>query len=93
MKKVTLQYFNFFFLVRHGIDLDNPGNGPPAMIPLNVEPNQSVTGTFSDSGDSQGARSADNATPPMHFLTPHVEISMTDTSPYSPVGVSNYFVD
>ncbi|CAG9858373.1 unnamed protein product [Phyllotreta striolata] len=39
----------------------------------------SVTGTnYSDSGDSTGARSTDNATPPMHFLTPHVEISMTD---------------
>ncbi|XP_018331218.1 ikaros family zinc finger protein isoform X2 [Agrilus planipennis] len=33
---------------------------------------------YSDSGDSTGARSTDNATPPMHFLTPHVEISMTD---------------
>ncbi|KAF7263677.1 uncharacterized protein LOC143205144 isoform X1 [Rhynchophorus ferrugineus] len=41
----------------------------------------SVTGgnaNFSDSGDSTGARSTDNATPPMHFLTPHVEISMAD---------------
>lgn len=41
----------------------------------------SVTGgsaTYSDSGDSNGARSTDNATPPMHFLTPHVEISMAD---------------
>ncbi|KAK6630249.1 hypothetical protein RUM43_014948 [Polyplax serrata] len=84
MKSLRVHVFN-----RHGIDLDNPGNGPPAMIPLNVEPNQSVTGTFSDSGDSQGARSADNATPPMHFLTPHVEISMTDTSPYSPPDQGN----
>ncbi|KAL3265375.1 hypothetical protein HHI36_009582 [Cryptolaemus montrouzieri] len=33
---------------------------------------------YSDSGDSTGARSTDNATPPMHFLTPHVEISMSD---------------
>ncbi|KAJ8973865.1 hypothetical protein NQ317_016877 [Molorchus minor] len=40
----------------------------------------SVTGAnYSDSGDSTGARSTDNATPPMHFLTPHVEISMADT--------------
>ncbi|XP_018565263.1 ikaros family zinc finger protein [Anoplophora glabripennis] len=39
----------------------------------------SVTGAnYSDSGDSTGARSTDNATPPMHFLTPHVEISMAD---------------
>lgn len=68
--------------------MDNPGNGPPGMIPLNVEASQSVSATYSDSGDSQGARSADNATPPMHFLTPHVEISMTDSSPYSPVQVT-----
>lgn len=87
MKKKESHYLILAFNYRHGIDLDNPGNGPPAIIPLNVEANQSVTGTFSDSGDSQGARSADNATPPMHFLTPHVEISMTDTSPYSPVSV------
>ncbi|CAG9820213.1 unnamed protein product [Phaedon cochleariae] len=40
-------------------------------------------GVFSDSGESTGARSTDNATPPMHFLTPHVEISMTD----APVSV------
>lgn len=33
---------------------------------------------YSDSGDS--LRSADNGTPPMHFLTPHVEISMADDS-------------
>lgn len=51
----------------------------------------SVTGaTYSDSGDSTGARSTDNATPPMHFLTPHVEISMTDAPvpgfPPSPVS-------
>lgn len=38
----------------------------------------SVTANYSDSGDSTGARSTDNATPPMHFLTPHVEISMAD---------------
>lgn len=31
---------------------------------------------LSDSGDSTGNRSTDNATPPMHFLTPHVEISI-----------------
>lgn len=34
--------------------------------------------SLSDSGDS--LRSADNGTPPMHFLTPHVEISMADDS-------------
>lgn len=36
--------------------------------------------TYSDSGDS--LRSADNGTPPMHFLTPHVEISMADNDSF-----------
>lgn len=45
---------------------------------------------YSDSGDSTGARSTDNATPPMHFLTPHVEISMADAPVpgFSPTPVS-----
>ncbi|XP_004927794.2 DNA-binding protein Ikaros [Bombyx mandarina] len=40
----------------------------------------SVAAAYSDSGDSNGARSLDNATPPMHYLTPHVEISMADNN-------------
>ncbi|XP_044253914.1 zinc finger protein ztf-16 [Tribolium madens] len=49
----------------------------------------SVTGAnYSDSGDSTGARSTDNATPPMHFLTPHVEISMADAP--APVFSPNF---
>lgn len=46
---------------------------------------------YSDSGDSTGARSTDNATPPMHFLTPHVEISMADApaAVFSPVPGEN----
>lgn len=41
--------------------------------------NISTSGAFSDSGDSNGGnRSESNATPPMHFLTPHVEISMAE---------------
>ncbi|KOB72549.1 putative zinc finger protein [Operophtera brumata] len=40
----------------------------------------SVAAAYSDSGDSNGARSVDNATPPMHYLTPHVEISMADNN-------------
>lgn len=51
----------------------------------------SVTGAnYSDSGDSTGARSTDNATPPMHFLTPHVEISMAEAPVpvFSPSAVS-----
>ncbi|CAH2237256.1 zinc finger protein ztf-16 [Pararge aegeria] len=46
----------------------------------------SVAAAYSDSGDSNGARSVDNATPPMHYLTPHVEISMADNNEtFSPV--------
>jgi len=41
--------------------------------------NVSTSGACSDSGESMsGNRSESNATPPMHFLTPHVEISMTE---------------
>lgn len=41
--------------------------------------NVSTSGACSDSGESVGGnRSESNATPPMHFLTPHVEISMTE---------------
>lgn len=44
--------------------------------------NVSTSGACSDSGDSiGGSRSESNATPPMHFLTPHVEISMTEPNP------------
>ncbi|XP_044731118.1 zinc finger protein ztf-16 isoform X2 [Chrysoperla carnea] len=53
----------------------------PQMDPatMNALSNLSVSvQNYSDSGESTGARSADNATPPMHFLTPHVEISMAD---------------
>ncbi|KPJ00953.1 PREDICTED: DNA-binding protein Ikaros isoform X1 [Papilio xuthus] len=50
----------------------------------------SVAAAYSDSGDSNGERSVDNATPPMHYLTPHVEISMPDNNEtYSP-GQSNH---
>lgn len=73
---------------RHGIDLDNPG---PNLVSGGSLMETNNAGGCSDSGDSTGARSADNATPPMHFLTPHVEISMTDTPPtssYSPTPVS-----
>ncbi|XP_054266004.1 zinc finger protein ztf-16-like isoform X2 [Macrosteles quadrilineatus] len=80
MKSLRVHFFN-----RHGIDLDNPGPTPSANGGA-VESSVNAGGC-SDSGDSTGARSADNATPPMHFLTPHVEISMTDTpaaAPFSP---------
>ncbi|XP_075212695.1 uncharacterized protein LOC142319368 [Lycorma delicatula] len=87
MKSLRVHFFN-----RHGIDLDNPGPNPGgrslggALIEQDREGGV-IGGGCSDSGDSTGARSADNATPPMHFLTPHVEISMADgppAPPYSP---------
>lgn len=84
MKSLRVHFFN-----RHGIDLDNPGSGTPSSLLLALEQSNSAhllpalaaaanasANAFSDSGDS--ARSTDNATPPMHFLTPHVEISMAD---------------
>lgn len=73
---------NFF---RHGIDLDNPGVGVINSTSANHlqidfnSGNVSTSGACSDSGESMGGnRSESNATPPMHFLTPHVEISMAE---------------
>lgn len=89
MKSLRVHFFN-----RHGIDLDNPGSGTPSSLLLALEQSNSAhllpalaavaanaqanANAFSDSGES--ARSADNATPPMHFLTPHVEISMAENN-------------
>lgn len=84
MKSLRVHFFN-----RHGIDLDNPGSGTPSSLLLALEQSNSAhllpalaaaasANAFSDSGDS--ARSTDNGTPPMHFLTPHVEISMADNN-------------
>lgn len=78
MKSLRVHFFN-----RHGIDLDNPGTSVPGG-PMKMEAVPSAV--YSDSGDSQGGRSVENTTPPMHFLTPHVEISMTEA--YSPTRVS-----
>lgn len=91
MKSLRVHFFN-----RHGIDLDNPGPNAPSSLLLALDPQNAGSylaaavaaasassanqPNFSDSGDS--LRSADNATPPMHFLTPHVEISMADESSY-----------
>ncbi|XP_026326642.1 DNA-binding protein Ikaros isoform X2 [Hyposmocoma kahamanoa] len=50
----------------------------------------SVAAAYSDSGDSNGARSVDNATPPMHYLTPHVEISMADNNETFSPGQANH---
>lgn len=50
----------------------------------------SVAAAYSDSGDSNGERSVDNATPPMHYLTPHVEISMADNNETFSPGQTNH---
>ncbi|XP_066252088.1 zinc finger protein ztf-16 isoform X1 [Euwallacea similis] len=58
---------------------------------VSVSVTSGMSANYSDSGDSNnGSRSADNATPPMHFLTPHVEISMADApgGVYSPSSES-----
>ncbi|XP_031783733.1 zinc finger protein ztf-16 isoform X1 [Nasonia vitripennis] len=72
MKCLRLHFFN-----RHGIDLDNPGPNSSTSLMSSCSPGEAMSSApLSDSGDSTGNRSADNATPPMHFLTPHVEISI-----------------
>lgn len=64
-------------IFRHGIDLDNPGPNSSTSLLNSCSPSEAMpSAPLSDSGDSTGNRSADNATPPMHFLTPHVEISI-----------------
>lgn len=83
MKSLRVHFFN-----RHGIDLDNPGPGAPSSLLLALDPTNAahllptlttaIAQSYSDSGDS--LRSSDNVTPPMHFLTPHVEISMADNN-------------
>lgn len=68
-------YIHYFF--RHGIDLDNPGPNSSSSLMNSCAPGEAMpSAPLSDSGDSTGNRSADNATPPMHFLTPHIEISI-----------------
>lgn len=94
MKSLRVHFFN-----RHGIDLDNPGSGTPSSLLLALEQSNSAhllpalaaaanasANAFSDSGDS--VRSTDNATPPMHFLTPHVEISMADNNENNPIRLT-----
>lgn len=92
MKCLRLHFFNrwvgvnftnpfhihfFFILFRHGIDLDNPGPNSSTSIMNSCTSGEAMpSAPLSDSGDSTGNRSTDNATPPMHFLTPHVEISI-----------------
>lgn len=64
-------------------------NAMSALGALGSSLSVSVAAAYSDSGDSNGERSVDNATPPMHYLTPHVEISMADNETYSP-GQTNH---
>ncbi len=98
MKSLRVHFFN-----RHGIDLDNPGSGTPSSLMLALEQSNSAhllpalaavaanaansVNAFSDSGES--ARSLDNGTPPMHFLTPHVEISMADNNENNPMRLNS----
>ncbi|CAH2001802.1 unnamed protein product [Acanthoscelides obtectus] len=56
------------------------------------QPSGGGGGSYSDSGESTGNRSTDNATPPMHFLTPQVEISMADGPAQNSVN-SNFELD
>ncbi|XP_055918054.1 zinc finger protein ztf-16 isoform X2 [Eupeodes corollae] len=99
MKSLRIHFFN-----RHGIDLDNPGPGGPSSLLLalesqgsaaafvqNLSVSQTPAPTHSDSGES--LRSTDNATPPMHFLTPHVEISMTENGEIFNNNQTEVYVD
>ena len=64
------------------MDSSGPKNAV-SLIRHNM-PSESVTSAFlSDSGDSLENRSIENVTPPMHFLTPHVEISIPYTEQIS----------
>lgn len=85
MKSLRVHFFN-----RHGIDLDNPG--PSLGVEPNSIANSAVNGGLGATVGSAiaGALVATpsepgESTPPMHFLTPHVEISMADPPcAYSP---------
>lgn len=79
-EKQFIKNYKLFFN-RHGIDLDNPGPNSSTSLINSCSPGEAMPSSaqLSDSGDSTGNRSADNATPPMHFLTPHVEISIPYT--------------
>ncbi|KAI5699416.1 hypothetical protein M8J75_002637 [Diaphorina citri] len=96
----SMKNLRVHFLNSHGIDLDNPGpsmmNNPAVAAAslmsggevgiVSTQSNNVLPpgGFVSDSGDSVGNRSADNTTPPMHFLMPHVEISMAEASSPQP---------
>lgn len=76
MKSLRVHFFN-----RHGIDLDNPGPslGVEPMINssqvniVNGGPGATLGSAIVASPSEPG-----DSTPPMHFLTPHIEISMAD---------------
>ncbi|XP_034245660.1 DNA-binding protein Ikaros isoform X2 [Thrips palmi] len=83
MKSLRVHFFN-----RHGIDLDNPGpslgietSGNPGVNGgLGATLGSAIAGALVASPIESG-----ESTPPMHFLTPHVEISMADPpGAYSP---------
>lgn len=84
MKSLRVHFYN-----RHGIDLDNPGpslglehsSNPTVNGHLGATVGSAIAGALGASQGEPGER-----TPPMHFLTPHIEISMPDPPrAYSPV--------
>jgi len=81
---------------RHGIDLDNPGRS----MAIDKNGNATAVGASSAQGIAQnhfqegdGALCGEASTPPMHFLTPHIEISMADpANSLSQVRISHTFL-
>lgn len=97
MKALRVHFFN-----RHGIDLDNPGsNATSSSLLLALEQQQQnlpvnliqaanlAAAVFSENAAAEAARQQENATPPMHYLTPHVEISMADNNEPLRLGSPN----
>lgn len=99
MKSLRVHFFN-----RHGIDLDNPGSNASSSLLLALEQSNlphlmqqgmavaAAAAAFQNSNDTSSvdtSRSQDNITPPMHYLTPHVEISMADNNEPVRIGSPN----
>lgn len=88
MKSLRVHFFN-----RHGIDLDNPGSNASSSLLLALEQSNlphlmqqgmavaAAAAAFQNSeANADTSRAQENITPPMHYLTPHVEISMADNN-------------
>lgn len=97
MKSLRVHFFN-----RHGIDLDNPGSNASSSLLLALEQSNlphlmqqgmavaAAAAAFqnSEASNIDTSRSQENVTPPMHYLTPHVEISMADNNDH-PVRIDS----